>query len=157
MHELVHRDGDVSSQPNRVRATTIVEPMMEPEGEEIAYVCGVEVEVIEQDAVGHAQTHGGIISPDSDHAVPSVLDVLKPILDDSQPFFPEVLELSRSSKCVTDGHSQHSRYSLGLPQGQSQDGWRKAALLLHGLEDGSKPESVLVVFRGQAYVLTEDS
>jgi hypothetical protein len=94
LHELVHGNGDVAPQTDRVGTSSVIQTLSQPQGEEVPNVDGVEDIVIEEEGVSHAQTHGGIVRPHPHFPVPASFDVLKALLDDPQAFLFEVLELS---------------------------------------------------------------
>lgn len=116
LQELVHGYGDIASQPDGVSSASVIEAVVEPGYEGVAHVFGVELVSVEEDAVGHAEAHGGVVRPHSHLTVTSlylpihdsIVDVRKPFLDELIALLPPLHELSACSQRVSNGHAQNS-------------------------------------------------
>lgn len=146
LHELVHRDRDVPPEADRVRPAAVVEPVLQPQNEQVPHVGGVEDKIVEKDAVGHAKAHRCIVSPYC--SLPRTVQrfqVRKTLLHYPQPLLTKVVEFRTRTQSVTDAHAQNRPRSSRLPQRESQLRRREIFAVLHLLEDGCEPEPVLVV------------
>lgn len=118
VEELIHGDGDVASESDRAGTASVVEAVMQPGDEGVPDVFGIEEIVVEQNAVSHAEAHGGIVGPNSHESVSTleltfhhcVVDIQEALLDDVKPFFFELHELSAGTQCVSDRHPQYCSY-----------------------------------------------
>jgi hypothetical protein len=92
--------------------------VLQPGDESVPDVFGIEEIVIEQNAVSHAEAHGGIIGPNSHQSVPTlefslhhcVVDIHEALFYDMKSFFFELHELSAGAQCVSDCHAQYCSY-----------------------------------------------
>ena len=103
----------------------------------------IENKVIEEEGIGHAESHAAIVSPDPDLARTSIkltllylfLHVVEVIGDQIPPIFDEGNELSGGSQSITDCQPQKTPYSPGLLLTQPQRLQTKRLLFSDLLEE----------------------
>lgn len=113
LQEFVHRNRNVASQANGPRPTPVVESQVQPQGEEVSNVLRVELISINEDAVGKAEPHRGIVSPYSNLAVPrldnsvfdGIKDIFKAVLDDSEPLLAKGKKLGGGPESISNRHA----------------------------------------------------
>lgn len=116
---LINRNGDVSAKSDGALPAAVVKALIEPESEHVPDVLGVEKIVVEEDAVRHAETHRGVVSPNPDLAVSALqyaalnglVDIFQTSFDHTKATLSEWYELSASAKRITDGHAENSSNS----------------------------------------------